>query len=234
MNSRKWSKDDMIDFEIESTRESAVGAARTAGTERSVMLAPAHSVGIVVDHDACLFKVGSGDRVVDARRAASCLLEPVVGDVVACLQIAPDEIWIIAVLERQEGVEHTLRFDGTTRIATGHGVLTIESRTMQLDSEDFVLNATRAEIAADTAQVVGGELRVIGATMKLIGSLLSTVFERATHFSKHHLRTTEGVDRVQATHIEQDAGQLLRLSGEHALINGEKLVKTRGGQIHFG
>jgi hypothetical protein len=75
---------------------------------------------------------------------------------------------------------------------------------------------------------------VIGATMKLIGSLFSTVFDRATHFSKHHLRTTDGVDRVQATHIEQDAGQLLRLSGEHALINGEKLVKTRGGQIHFG
>jgi hypothetical protein len=92
----------------------------------------------------------------------------------------------------------------------------------------------RAQVAADTAQVVGGEVRLIGATMKLIGSLLSTVFERATHFSKHHLRTTEGVDRVQATHIEQEAGQLLRLSGEHALVTGEKLVKTRGGQIHFG
>jgi hypothetical protein len=224
----------MIDFEIESSPEAPVDAAVTAATERPVMSVPAHCVGIVVDHAEGVFEVDSADRVLDARRAASCLLEPVIGDVVACLKVAADEVWIIAVLRREEGVENTLRCDGATRIATGQATLTIESRAMQLHSEDFVLKAARAQIASDTVHVVGCEVRVIGATMKLIGSLLSTVFERATHFSKHHLRTTEGIDRVQATHIEQDAGQLLRLSGEHTLINGEKLVKTRGGQIHFG
>ncbi len=224
----------MIDFEIESSREPAVEAAVTAGRQRRVTPTPVHGVGIVVGHTERVFTVDSADCVLEARRAASCLLEPVIGDVVACLRLAPDQVWIIAVLEREEGVENTLRCDGATRLVTGPAALTIESRAMHVQTDEFVLKAARAEIAADSAQVVGSELRVIGARMKLIGALLSTVFERATHFSKQYLRTTEGVDRVQATHIEQDAGQLLRLSGEHALINGEKLVKTRGGQIHFG
>ncbi|HUR21933.1 MAG TPA: DUF3540 domain-containing protein [Vicinamibacterales bacterium] len=206
----------------------------TPATHRRVIPMPAHAVGMVVGHAERVFTVDSADGLLQASRAASCLLEPVIGDVVACLRLAPDEVWIIAVLEREEGVENTLRCDGPTRIVTGPAALTIESGAMHVQTEDFVLKAARAEIAADSAEVVGSELRVIGARMKLIGTLLSTVFERVTHFSKHYLRTTEGIDRVQATHIEQEAAQLLRLSGEHALINGEKLVKTRGGQIHFG
>ena len=223
----------MIDLEIESSREPGAEAAATAGRPRRSRPAPVYAVGIVIGHAERQFTVESAGGVLEARRAVSCLLEPAIGDMVACLQNGPDEVWIIAVLEREEGVAHTLRCDGPTRIVTDQA-LTIESKTMRLHSEELAVEAVRAEIAADSAQLVGSELRVIGAKMKLIGSLLSTVFDRATHFSKHCLRTTEGVDRVQATHIEQEAGQLLRLSGEHTLINGEKLVKTRGGQIHFG
>jgi hypothetical protein len=224
----------MIDLEIESSRKLAIETAVTPCSQRQVTPTPVHGVGIVVGHAERVFRVDSADGVWAARRAASCLLEPVIGDLVACLRLAPDEVWIIAVLEREEGVEHTLRCDGATRIVTGEAELTIESRAVHVQTQEFALKTARAEIAADDAQVVGSELRVIGARMKLIGTLLSTVFDRVTHFSKHYLRTTDGVDRVQATHIEQEAGQLLRLSGEHALINGEKLVKTRGGQIHFG
>ena len=74
----------------------------------------------------------------------------------------------------------------------------------------------------------------VGSGIKIVGSALSSVMDRVQHFSRHYLRTTDGVDRVSATHIECEARQLLRLEGEHALINGEKLVKARGAQIHFG
>jgi hypothetical protein len=39
---------------------------------------------------------------------------------------------------------------------------------------------------------------------------------------------------VSATHVEVQAQQLMRLEGEHALVNGRELVKARGAQIHFG
>jgi len=184
-----------------------------------------HCVGIVTACDGGKLTVTSGTLLASGRRAASCLLVPAPGDTVACLLVAPDELWVLAVLQREDGVPHVLG---------GIGPMRIEAEAVEFECERFSLRTQRAEIASDEAQLMGRELRVIGAAMRLTGSLLSTVFDRVTHFSKNHLRTTEGVDRVQATHLEQEAQQLLRLSGEHALINGEKLVKARGGQIHFG
>lgn len=184
-----------------------------------------HCVGIVTESVGDRLTVKSGALVASARRAASCLLVPARGDCVACLLVAPDELWVTAVLQREEGVPIVLG---------GTGPMRFEADALEFECGRFSLRARRSEISSDETQVVGREMRVIGAVMKLTGSLLSTVFDRVTHFSKNHLRTTEGVDRVQATHLEQEAQQLLRLSGEHALINGEKLVKARGGQIHFG
>jgi len=105
---------------------------------------------------------------------------------------------------------------------------------MTLEAGSLGVTATRMRFASDEAELVGGRLKVVGATFKMIGASLSTVFDRAVHFSKHHLRTTEGLDRVHAAQIEQQARQMLRLSSEHTLVNGEKLVKARGAQIHFG
>jgi hypothetical protein len=169
----------------------------------------------------------SGALHLSARRAASCLLEPAAGDSVACLRIAPDEVWIMAVLQREEGTVSVLRSPGPLRIAVDEGAL-------ELQATDIELTAQQLRVAADSAEVAGRQLSVIGSGIKIVGSALSSVMDRVQHFSRHYLRTTDGVDRVSATHIECEARQLLRLEGEHTLINGEKLVKARGAQIHFG
>jgi hypothetical protein len=201
------------------------GSARAVNAQVVSPTPATHCVGIVTACDAEALTVTSGALVAKGRRAASCLLVPAPGDSVACLLVAPDELWVLAVLQREDGVPYVLG---------GIGPMRIEAQALGLECDRFSLNTRRADIASDETQFVGREMRLVGAVMKLTGSLLSTVFDRVTHFSKNHLRTTQGVDRVQATHLEQEAQQLLRLSGEHALINGEKLVKARGGQIHFG
>jgi len=99
---------------------------------------------------------------------------------------------------------------------------------------DFALDSARTDIASDDLEFAGGQVRIVAGAMRLIGSALSTVFDRVTHFSKHHARTTEGLDRVHAAHLELEAQQLVHISAEHALVHGSKLVKARGGQIHFG
>jgi len=86
----------------------------------------------------------------------------------------------------------------------------------------------------DTVEVVGRDVRLVATSLRLVGSLLSSVMDRVNHFSRHYLRTTEGEDRVTATHVDVEATQLLKVQGEHTLVNGAKLVKARGGQIHFG
>ncbi|MES2248656.1 MAG: DUF3540 domain-containing protein [Pseudomonadota bacterium] len=186
-----------------------------------------HCVGLVVASDEGGFTIASGSQRVRGRRAASCLLEPCRGDTVAGLLVAPDELWVVAVLQREDDVENVLRCQGPTRLEVEGGALT-------LAAEHFALRAQTARFAVDDTQWVGKKLHFIGSTIKLVGSVFSTVFERVAHFSKSHVRTTEGIDRVQATHLECEAQQLARISGQHLLLNGQDLVKARGGQIHFG
>src|SRR5690349_5914005 len=104
----------MIDLEIDPTREPASAAAATPARPARSTPAPVYVVGTVIAQAERRFIVESAGGSLEARRAASCLLEPAIGDLVACLQAAPDEIWVVAVLEREEGVANTLRCEGPT------------------------------------------------------------------------------------------------------------------------
>ncbi len=191
-------------------------------------------VGIVRQVSDGSLTVVSGGLQARASRAVSCLLDPADGDSVACLRVAPQEVWIVAVLRREEGVANILRCTGNTSIQVEGGALQIKAANLSLKSDVFDLASKHAQIGAESAEIVGKRLRVIGTTIKIVGSAMSTVMDRINQFSKHYLRNTDGMDRVSATHIEVEAQQLMRLNAQHALISGEQLVKARGAQIHFG
>lgn len=181
-------------------------------------------VGVVVASTPAL-RIRSGNCDAAGRRAAGCLLEPAVGDTVACLLVAPDELWVLAILQREPDVADVIGSDRP---------LTVQVPKLTLESTRFALQAQHATLAVDEGHVAGNRFIVVGNAIKLMGAALSSVFDRVTHFSKHHSRHTEGIDRVEAGHVECEAQQMLRLSAEHTLINGSKLIKARGGQIHFG
>ncbi len=216
------------------------GAARKRELPVSKLASPASPtpgewcVGIVQSTGENGLEITSGGMRARAIRAVSCLLEPEHGDSVACLRVAPDEVWIIAVLHREEGVPNVLSCAGTTRLRVREGELKIEAATLALQSEQLRVVSKHTHLTTETAQLVGRQLRIVGTAINVVGSVLSTVMDRVNHFSKHYLRTTEGIDRVSATHIECEAQQLMRLDAEHTLVSGAQLVKARGAQIHFG
>lgn len=191
-------------------------------------------VGIVTEARDRQFVVTSGNLRARASSAASCLLEPNPGDSVACLRVAPDEVWILAVLQREESAEQVLRCHGDTRWVVEGGALTLQAPTLKMRGDALDVSVQQTQLATDRAELVGRQFRLIAGSVKVIGTMLSTVMDRVNHFSKHYLRTTDGIDRVSATHVECEAKQLLRMEAEHTLVNGSKLIKARGSQIHFG
>lgn len=179
------------------------------------------------------FMVHAGARCLLVQRAASCLMDPCVGDTVACLQVDAGMPWITAVLQREQGAQAVLSCPvGTTLRSSGE--LRIEAASLALASPAMRIASDRLEAALGSTEVVGRDVRLVATSLRLVGSLLSSVMDRVNHFSRHYLRTTEGEDRVTATHVDVEATQLLKVQGEHTLVNGAKLVKARGGQIHFG
>ncbi|MCR6478561.1 DUF3540 domain-containing protein [Variovorax sp. ZS18.2.2] len=174
--------------------------------------------------DAAL-RVNDGAQSFEVRRAASCLLLPAPGDQVACVRTGPQEVWVLAVLQRAADTPAVLHCDGA---------LEIKATTLRLRSERLDVVAEHAVLTVGVAELIGRQLRAVATTVKIVGSVLTSVMDRVTHFSRQYQRTTKGTDRVSAIHIECEAEQLLRMQAEHVLANGSKLVKTRGAQIHFG
>lgn len=168
------------------------------------------------------------------RLAASCLLQPMFGDAVACMSLDDGTVWVLAVLQRNSASTQVLRCLGDTRLEVQDGCLKIDAAEIAMASVKFHVHSSSAVLSTDTGEFIGRQLRVISSTVKVVGSVMSTVMDRVQHFSRHYLRTTQGLDRVAAQHIECEAENLLRLKGQHALVEGAKLIKARGAQIHFG
>jgi len=206
--------------------------AEEAATATPIAATPC--VGIVEAAGERGWQVRSGGLQAWGRRAASCLIEPMPGDTVACLRVAPDEVWVLAVLMREEGAPTVLRCHGATRLEVEGGPFDIAAPQVQIDAQRMGVQSDELCIETQSVDVISDNYNVVGSAMRVVGAMLSTVFDRVAHFAKLHSRTTDGLDRVHANCLEHEAEQLASFSGEHVLVNGSKLVKTRGRQIHFG
>lgn len=179
-------------------------------------------------------QVDVGGCARPARPAASCLLTPEVGDTVACL-MAGDVVWISAVLERAAATQPaTLAFNQGVRLQAPQGSIELQAKHLNLKVDQLTGQADQAVFSVEQADLMAQRLNLVARTLKVVGGLWSSVFDRVQHFSQQYQRTTEGLDRVEAAQVQCEAAQLLQLHGQHTLINGEKLVKARGAQIHFG
>lgn len=185
-----------------------------------------HRAAVLDISESGLLTLRAGLQQLRARQAFSCVVVVQAGDTVAALLDEQLQWWVMAVLERDGAQDVVLKSGGMLELSAGT-VRACAGTRLELDAPQLHLRCEQADAVADRVSLIGGAFKFIGAT-------LSTLFDRVHHHSKQHTRHTEGLDRTQAEHMELQARQLLQVHGEHALIEGEKLVKARGAQIHFG
>lgn len=164
-----------------------------------------------VDDSGWMVETAFGPIVM--QRAASCLLVAEVGDLVwwCCDATAETpQAWILAVLTRH-APEATLELPPST-----------------------IIRGRQAVVVLETAEFVGGCWQAVVGTLRYTGQALACVLDRITTTARRHERFTEDDDVVHAGRIELRARQLAQVQAEHVLVQGERLVKTRGAQIHMG
>ena len=169
---------------------------------------------------------GQGAHEISARQAFSCLVAVQAGDIVAALLDDRRQCWVMAVLERGGAQDVVLQ---------SQGKLELSAPTISANAQEVLhMAAPQVRLSCEQADAMGERLNMVGGAIKAIGATLSTLFDRVHHHSKQYMRSTDGLDRTQAGHMELQARQLLQIHGEHTLVEGEQLVKARGAQIHFG
>lgn len=194
-----------------------------------------------VDGDAVLVHVAG--RPLKARRAVSCLVEPVAGDRV--LVALSDESFVLAVLAKGElrppGV--TLSVDGDVTLRSRGGkVALVANEAVSLTSGSKVeLNAPELEVRAMKTSFFSASLSYIGRTLdgeidrvKLAARTVDRTIDRVTERVRQSFRTIEEIERVRAHELDLDVEGNFSVHADNTIIGTEKLVKVDGEQIHLG
>jgi Protein of unknown function (DUF3540) len=217
-----------IDPQTRRSGERKVPIAKTNTTLQIATL-----TAVLSDH----FVLETASESVVAQRAVSCLLAPSIGDECLCsitTGSSVDTAWIISVLSRTATHQAELRLPQNVRVVSPQGHIAFEATSLSMTSEQMRLKADEACVTFTSASVASKTARFTVGTLKTVASYVSLVADRVLHYSQSYSRTTAGLDRTEAPHIEITAQQLLKLKGEYTLVEGEHLVKARGAQIHFG
>lgn len=182
------------------------------------------------------------DRPLSARRAASCLLEPAVGDTVWVVGEPGQEGWVLAVLERSQGSATAITVPGDLSVAaTGRLTLAGAEGVDLTSAKGLRLHGDAMEVQARTAHVTLRDLTVLARTVfaslvevTRVGRVLQLLVDRVTQRSQHSVRAIEGLDSTRAGTVDLRAQGRANIQATHALVNGKDLVKMDGGQIHLG
>ena len=187
-----------------------------------------------------MLRAGRDVQPLSARRAASCLLEPVVGDRVWFVVeegVAGQQCaWVTAILEREAGeAPARLSVEGTSELRVDAPKLTLRAATrLDLQADELRVRGRLAQVLLDECSSVVRTVFTHARKVTIVSTLIETLAERISAHSQTSQRTVEHIDQVKAGTIDYTAVHSARVAAEHALISGAEIVKVDGGQIHLG
>ena len=199
--------------------------------------------GEVLRVEGAVFSVRADGAVHEARRAASCLLEPVVGDRVLLAAIGDGSSYVLAVLERAEGQPATLSVEGDCAlrlpngrlsVTTAKGVGVVSAGDISMVAPAVDVKAAEGTFGLGRLTVVGKELLAEIASAKTTVGALDVVAERVMQQVKRAYRFVEEIDQLRAKRVDYTAEKSMRLHGENTLMTADGLVKLDGEHIHMG
>ncbi len=175
-----------------------------------------------------------------AKRAASCLLEPRVGDRVWFVAEAgppgQQRSYVTAVLERAAGeLPAQLSVEGAAELHLQADVLRLRAEEkLEVQTDEVRVQGRLASVVLDECSSVLRSLFTYASKMTFVGKAIDTLADRLVSHSKTSQRTVEEIDVVKAGTIDYRATNSAQIGGEQTLVTGAQIVKVDGGQIHVG
>ena len=178
-----------------------------------------------------------------ARRAVSCLVEPVVGDRVLVAGDLNADLFVIAVLEQGDAsttrisVEGDLHLgvpNGRFSIVSAQGVDLVSAGDISLISAELTIRSDKGHIFLDQLSYVGRRVLAQADVLKFVVGIFDTIAERISQKVKRSYRIVEEIDQVRSNQIDYRAEKNMSLKAQNALVTADELVKIEGDQIHLG
>ncbi|MBT2334436.1 DUF3540 domain-containing protein [Variovorax paradoxus] len=169
---------------------------------------------------------GSGERW-QCPRAASCLLQPGMGDTVLVAGPQRGSLYLIAVITQADASRSCIVAEGDLTISSRRGSISMQAPSLNLKAE-------KAQIDIADMDYRGAEVRVTTLVARFVGRTLETVLDRLSVLTRSSFRLTEEVEQVRAGQIDMQATETLRMHAKNTLVTSKALVKIDAEQIHMG
>jgi Protein of unknown function (DUF3540) len=209
--------------------------------EQEVAFQEAGTVVDALKGNALTVRTESG--TYSARRAFSCLVEPMVGDVVLLSGLPGGACYVLAVLERESEAPARLVTEGNleVRLTKGRFVVAAQEGVDLVTAQDVSVTAGGVRVNAAEGNVVLRQLSVLGSfvraefdRIKVLAESCDSVLDRMLQRVKRSYRFVEEHDQVRSAQIDYAAQNNASLRGGNTLITAKDLVKVDGEQIHLG
>ena len=185
--------------------------------------------GYVVNVGETSFTVENITGRFEAVLAASCLLEPELGDRILIVNLGRREAFILAVLERDPTRDARIVSPGNLSLHLGSGEFTVAAREgVKIFSEQTVA------IGADIIETNAREARFFIGSARLVGKVVDTVVGRLSQRVKQSFRRIDGMDHLRAGQLDHEAEGMARIHGENTFVSASNLVRADGAQVHIG
>jgi 3-dehydroquinate synthase class II len=168
-------------------------------------------------------------------RAASCLLQPALGDTVLVAGPQREQVYLIAVITQADPARAALVVDGDLTLHAKNGGIALQAGTrLELASPSLNLHAQHAQLEVGEMDYRGAEVRVTTLVARFVGRTLETVLDRLSVLTRSSFRLTEEVEQVRAGQIDMQATETMRLHAKNTLVSSKALIKVDAEQIHMG
>jgi hypothetical protein len=158
-----------------------------------------------------------------AYRAASCLVEPEVGDVVLFANDAA-EYWIIAILV--PAGQRSLNLQGP--------LVRAEAESIHLTAHDLMTTSQHWVATHVEAQMSAQRIKVNVAVVEWLSERITSFVGMFVGRFRTSLREVSDIDSTKCSNYDLSVDQAMVISSETGIITGTKLVKLDGEQIHVG
>lgn len=197
---------------------------------------------ISVEGRGCRVRTPSGGEL-DARLAASCLVQPRAGDQVALLAPAgTSAAYVWAVLERGEPGPLGIAAPQGLSISAPQGSIVVSAERIELLSRQRLgLTGADVEVEARGLRVVFRELQAAGAraalsidSVRSVGKDLTLLLERTLTRVRRSYRVVEELEHLTARQLDYKVNENASVRAKNHLVTAEQLVKLDGKQLHLG
>lgn len=199
--------------------------------------------GYVKGYVDAFYTVASQGGTVRAERAASCLLEPKVDDLVLVCRDGEGKGFILSVLKREKGEgKLSLCLLGDTELTVKGGDLTVSADRVNLRGRHHLftsapaveINAVRGIARMGDVSFLAGMLRGnIGRVKTTIGSL-ETAAERIVQRVKRCYRDVEDFEETRIGRARYLVKGMFSLRAKNSVIESDEAVRIDGEKIYLG